>query len=109
MRHETGLAYAVIADVTRAAMPDGSGSTTTQVYRAAFYEWATVIDPNDDGATSTRIRDSNSRPERQRSVGSSHRARIELLAGCRSSSCELLTIVSGKLGLGSTLQANKRT
>ena len=48
-------------------------------------------------------------PERQRSVGSSHRASIELLAGCRSSSLELLPIISGNLGLGGTLQANKRT
>src|SRR6187431_2131781 len=85
------------ADVARAAHADGSSSTAAQIDCASLHERTTIIDSNDYGATITRICHSNSRAERQRSVGSGHRARIELLAGCRSSSCELLTIVSGKL------------
>jgi len=97
------------ADVARAAHADGSSSTAAQIDYASLHERTTVVDPNDDWATITRICHSNSRAEWQRSVGGGHRTRIELLAGCGSMSRELLTIVRGNLGLGGTLQTDKRT
>jgi hypothetical protein len=103
------LSYDFHADIASTAHTDCPGGTAAQVDRASLHERAAVIDPNDYRAAITRICDSNSRAEGQRSVSSGHRASIEFLTGCRSMSRKLLTIVSGNLGLGGTFQTGKRT
>jgi hypothetical protein len=102
------LSYHLDAHVGRTSHADCPSSPAAQIDRTALHEWTTIIDPNDYRAAITRICDSNSRAERQRPVRSCHRARIELLTGCRPASGELLTITRGNLRLGSTLQTYKR-
>jgi hypothetical protein len=102
------LSYHLDAHVGRTSHADCPSSPAAQIDRTALHEWTTIIDPNDYRAAITRICDSNSRAERQRPVRSCHRARIELLTGCRPASRELLTIIGSNLRLGGTLQTYKR-
>ena len=86
------------APLGRTSHADCPSSTAAQIDGATLHEGTTIIDSNDYRAAITRICDSNSRAERKRPVRSCHRARIELLTGCRPASRELLTIIGSNPG-----------
>src|SRR5262245_55839381 len=97
------------ANLTCPGHADCPSSAAAEIDSIALHKGSSIIDPHYYGPAITRIGNSNARPEAKRSVGCSHRCRIEPLTRRRSSARMLMTIVCGNLRLCCTCKTCKCT